>query len=175
MGLSNQRPKRNTIPRFATEAEEAEWWYKQRDRLAKEAKAALARGELAPRRLPPSPVARASAKGVTVRLPEQDLARARGLAAKRGLSLCRSAVRRGEIGRACRRITSRLAFVVVRTVGLHRRAVCIVINGGRTVRAAGLFSGWRPDGERRQRRAAIGLRRRVITRGWRGVVNRRRV
>jgi len=48
----NQKP----IPKFATEAEEAQWWYEQRERLSKKAEAALARGELKPRRLPPSPV-----------------------------------------------------------------------------------------------------------------------
>jgi hypothetical protein len=47
----NQKP----IPKFATEAEEAQWWYEQRDRLSEKAEAALARGELKPRRLPPSP------------------------------------------------------------------------------------------------------------------------
>src|SRR5262249_26492719 len=74
------------IPKFDTEAEEAQWWYEQRDQLTEKAKAALARGELTLRRLPPSPVATAGpAKNVTIRIPEQDLARARGLAAKRGL------------------------------------------------------------------------------------------
>ncbi len=76
----NQKP----IPKFTTEAEEAQWWYEQRDQLTEKAKAALARGELKLRRLPPSPVA-GPAKNVTIRVPEQDLARARGLAAKRGL------------------------------------------------------------------------------------------
>ena len=49
--IINEEP----IPKFATEAEEAQWWYEQRDRLGKNAEAALARGELKPRRLPPSP------------------------------------------------------------------------------------------------------------------------
>jgi hypothetical protein len=44
------------IPKFATEAEEAQWWYEQRDRLGEKAEASLARGELKPRRLPPSPI-----------------------------------------------------------------------------------------------------------------------
>lgn len=43
------------VPKFATESEEAQWWYEQRDRLTEKAEAALARGELKPRRLPPSP------------------------------------------------------------------------------------------------------------------------
>jgi hypothetical protein len=54
----NQKP----IPKFATEAEEAQWWYEQRDRLSEKAEAALARGELKPRRLPPSPSTRGSAR-----------------------------------------------------------------------------------------------------------------
>ncbi len=77
--------KPKVIPKFATEAEEARWWYEQRDRLTEKAQAALARGELKLRRLPPSPVAAGPAKNVTIRIPEQDLARARGLAARRGL------------------------------------------------------------------------------------------
>jgi hypothetical protein len=54
----NQKP----IPKFATEAEEAQWWYEQRDGLSEKAEAALARSELKPRRLPPSPSIRRSAK-----------------------------------------------------------------------------------------------------------------
>ena len=48
--MTNKQP----IPKFATEAEEAEWWYEQRDRLSERAEAALANGELKPRRLRPS-------------------------------------------------------------------------------------------------------------------------
>src|ERR1022692_2199597 len=50
--MTNKEP----IPKFATEAEEAQWWYEQRDRLGERAEAALARGELKPRRLTPSPI-----------------------------------------------------------------------------------------------------------------------
>src|SRR5208282_3798795 len=75
------------------------------------------------------------------------------LPAKRWLWLRRGAVRRCEIGRARRRITPGRAFpgllVGARTIGLYRRAVCVAINGGRTVRATGLFSGLRADVERR--------------------------
>lgn len=52
----SQMIKKEPILKFANEAEEAEWWYEQRDRLGDDAEAALARGELKPRRLPPSPV-----------------------------------------------------------------------------------------------------------------------
>jgi predicted DNA binding CopG/RHH family protein len=71
------------IPEFANEAEEADWWYQQRDQLTAQAEAALARGELKLRRHPvqtPAP-----ARNITIRVAEQDLARARDLAAKRGL------------------------------------------------------------------------------------------
>jgi hypothetical protein len=56
--MTNKEP----IPKFATEAEEAEWWYEQRERLGEKAQAALARGELKPRRLPRSPIAGDSAR-----------------------------------------------------------------------------------------------------------------
>jgi hypothetical protein len=56
--MTNKEP----IPKFATEAEEAQWWYEQRDRLSEKAEAALARGELKPRRLPPSPITGGSAR-----------------------------------------------------------------------------------------------------------------
>jgi hypothetical protein len=75
-----------TIPRFSNEAEEAEWWYQERDRLTRQAEDALARGELKLRRLVPSPVqGTSSARNITIRVAERDLMRARDLAAKRGL------------------------------------------------------------------------------------------
>ncbi|MGD1073673.1 MAG: hypothetical protein ABSB15_26485 [Bryobacteraceae bacterium] len=73
----------NPIPRFSNEAEEAQWWYEQRDRLTEQAEAALAQGELRLRRLDPLPVQ--TARNITIRVAEQDLARARDLAARRGL------------------------------------------------------------------------------------------
>ena len=47
---------KESIPKFATEAEEAQWWYEQRDRLTEKAEAALARRELKQRRLPRNPI-----------------------------------------------------------------------------------------------------------------------
>jgi uncharacterized DUF497 family protein/predicted DNA binding CopG/RHH family protein len=74
------------IPRFSDEAEEAKWWYEQRDRLTAQAETALARGELKLRRLDPSSAeTTAPARNITIRVAEQDLSRARDLAAKRGL------------------------------------------------------------------------------------------
>lgn len=71
------------VPKFATEAEEAQWWYDHREELAKSFEAAAARGELrtgeAARR------ARELAAGSAIRLEAEDVARARALAEKRGL------------------------------------------------------------------------------------------
>lgn len=72
------------LPKFATEAEEAQWWYEQRDRLTSDAEEALARGELKLRQLRP-PSGFPPAKNITIRVPAADLERARELAAKRGL------------------------------------------------------------------------------------------
>jgi predicted DNA binding CopG/RHH family protein len=77
------------MPRFETEAQEADWWARNQDFIAnrfEEAKAAgkLGKGTVArlarerANRLGPSPT-------ITIRLAEDDLARARTLAARRGL------------------------------------------------------------------------------------------
>ena len=79
--MSEPTPK--PMPAFATEKEEAQWWYEQQDRLTEQAQAAAERGELRLRRLAPPPAS--PAKNITIRVPEQDLVRARELAAKRGL------------------------------------------------------------------------------------------
>ena len=80
--MDNPQP----IPRFSNESEEAQWWYQQRDQLTAQAEAALARGELKVRRLDPlSPQTSVPARNITIRVAEQDLTRARDLAAKRGL------------------------------------------------------------------------------------------
>jgi predicted DNA binding CopG/RHH family protein len=71
------------IPKFANETEEAQWWYQQRDQLTGKAEAALARGELKLRRL--ATEKDGPARNVTIRIAEQDLTRARDLAAKRGI------------------------------------------------------------------------------------------
>jgi predicted DNA binding CopG/RHH family protein len=72
------------IPRFSNETEEAQRWYEQRDQLTAQAETALAQGELKLRRLAPS-LPQTSARNITIRFAEQDLSRARNLAAKRGL------------------------------------------------------------------------------------------
>ena len=83
------QPKR-VIPAFATEAEEAEWWYRNRNIHGKQLLAAVRNGEarvltkeklwqrIAASRKTPAPV-------VALRIPETDLALARKQAEQKGL------------------------------------------------------------------------------------------
>ncbi len=75
------------IPKFATEAEEARWWYDHRDELTKNFEGASAAGELG--RSSAARLARERASGMTptttIRLDREDISRARALAAQRGL------------------------------------------------------------------------------------------
>ena len=78
------------VPTFATEAEEAEWWYKNRNIHGKQLLAAVKSGEaqvltkaklmerIAASRKPPAPV-------VALRIPQADLALARKQAEEKGL------------------------------------------------------------------------------------------
>ena len=84
-----KQPKR-VIPAFATEAEEAEWWYKNRNKHGKQVLAAVKSGEaqlltkeklrerIAASKRTPAPV-------VALRIPEADLALARKQAERKGL------------------------------------------------------------------------------------------
>jgi predicted DNA binding CopG/RHH family protein len=84
-----KQPKR-VIPAFASEAEEAEWWYKNRDIHGEQLLAAVKNGEaqvltkeklrerLAASKKTPAPV-------VALRIPEADLALARKQAEQKGL------------------------------------------------------------------------------------------
>ena len=80
-------PVKLRIPKFASEAAEAEWWFKHRGKLTKAFKHAAGRGEL--RTGAAAREAQARSAGVTptttIRLDPGDLSRARTLAAKRGL------------------------------------------------------------------------------------------
>jgi predicted DNA binding CopG/RHH family protein len=81
---------KRVIPAFATEAEEAEWWYKNRNVHGKQLLAAVRSGEaqvlkkeklrerLAASKRTPAPV-------VALRIPEADLALARKQAEQKGL------------------------------------------------------------------------------------------
>lgn len=76
-------------PHFETETEEAEWWAKNQDVIAKRFEQAKAQGKLG--RGTVARVARKRAKQagpsptITIRLAEDDLVRARTLAAEKGL------------------------------------------------------------------------------------------
>jgi predicted DNA binding CopG/RHH family protein len=85
-----KKQKKVIRPSFATEAEEAEWWYKNRNVHGKELLAAVQRGDaqvltkekllarIAASKKRPSPV-------VALRIPEADLALARKQAERKGL------------------------------------------------------------------------------------------
>jgi hypothetical protein len=85
-----KKQTRRIVPRFATEAEEADWWYQNREVHGKELLAAVRSGEaqiLTKERLlarieaskkKPAPV-------VALRIPEADLALARKQAERKGL------------------------------------------------------------------------------------------
>jgi len=75
-----------SLPHFASETEEAQWWYEQRDQLTAKAEEAAERGALRLRHLlPPSDESSHPLKSITLQLSEQDLLRARKLALKQGL------------------------------------------------------------------------------------------
>jgi hypothetical protein len=83
---------KRTVPTFATEAEEAEWWYKNRNIHSKQLLAAVKSGEaqvltkaklmerIAVSRKPPAPL-------VALRIPQADPALARKQAEQKGLPL----------------------------------------------------------------------------------------
>jgi len=85
-----ERQSTIVVPKFATEAEEAEWWYRNRERHGKQFLAAVKSGQaqvltkeklqarLAVSRKTPAPV-------VSLRIPEADLALARKQAERKGL------------------------------------------------------------------------------------------
>ncbi len=70
------------IPKFASEAEEAQWWFDNREDLDKDFARALAEGRLRRRTemRPPSPV-----PTTTIRLDPADIELARAQAEKKGL------------------------------------------------------------------------------------------
>jgi hypothetical protein len=86
---NNKQPKR-VIPAFATEAEEAEWWYKNRNIHGKQLLGAVKNGEalvLTKEKLRERIAAakKTAAPVVALRIPEADLALARKQAEQKGL------------------------------------------------------------------------------------------
>ncbi len=82
------RTKKRVIPAFASETEEAEWWYKNRRRLDADFQKAAKQGTLKvlDRKTLLARLARSkAAKVVSIRLPEADLLMAREQAAELGL------------------------------------------------------------------------------------------
>jgi hypothetical protein len=83
------------VPKFATEAEEAKWWFDNQDMLLEEFKKAAKAGTLgrggvrrlfAEKGIPfPEPKAPSPTPTTTIRLDPEDIAKARIQAAKRGL------------------------------------------------------------------------------------------
>jgi predicted DNA binding CopG/RHH family protein len=72
--------------RFRTEADEAKWWAENQELIADHFEHAKATGKLAKGTVARVAQERAGASPtITIRLPESDLARARNLAAKKGL------------------------------------------------------------------------------------------
>lgn len=75
---------RRVVPRFKTEKEEADWWYQNQDKIAKDLEQAAKKGEL--KRLDKATLrARLASRVVTIRLPEEDITLARQQAALKGL------------------------------------------------------------------------------------------
>ena len=84
--------KRIVVPKFATEAEEADWWYKNRRVHAKEFLEAARRGEVQVltkekllARIEDSKNKAAAAPMIAIRIPADDLALARKQAEENGL------------------------------------------------------------------------------------------
>jgi predicted DNA binding CopG/RHH family protein len=79
--------QKRAIPAFKSEAEEAEWWYKNRARLDKDLVTAAKKGKL--KRLNPATLkarlAASKSRVVSIRLAEEDIKLAREQATERGL------------------------------------------------------------------------------------------
>ncbi|HXE10618.1 MAG TPA: CopG family antitoxin [Bryobacteraceae bacterium] len=72
------------VPKFANEAEEAEWWDENREMVSRDFHKAGQKGEL--KKLTPERLReRLAARPVTIRLPETDVELARKQAERRGL------------------------------------------------------------------------------------------
>ncbi|MBI3895648.1 MAG: hypothetical protein HY313_06925 [Acidobacteria bacterium] len=80
--------KKRIVPAFATEAQEAEWWYENRKKLDKDLIEGAGSGQLKvlDRGMLAARLSRSrAAKTISIRLPESDLELARSQAASRGL------------------------------------------------------------------------------------------
>ncbi len=72
------------VPKFKTEKEEADWWYRNRQKIAEDLEQAAQKGELKP--LDKATLrSRLASRVITIRLPEEDLELAREQAVRKGL------------------------------------------------------------------------------------------
>lgn len=79
-------PIRTVVPKFATEAEEAQWWYDNREQHAEEFAQAIKEGRTnRTADLMQARIEAATAKSLDIRLPQEDLELARKLAEHKGL------------------------------------------------------------------------------------------
>ena len=74
-----------TIPKFATEAEEAKWWFEHQDFMLEEFKRAAAEGRLGVGTATRRAQSQTKTPTTTIRLDPADISKARAVAAKRGL------------------------------------------------------------------------------------------
>lgn len=80
-----KKPARQVVPKFATEAEEATWWYENRQMVEDEFRKAMRDGTIrrgTAERLVREP---RESKNITIRIPVGDIERARELAGKKGI------------------------------------------------------------------------------------------
>lgn len=76
--------KKRVIPKFATEAQEAEWWDQNRDQASKDLSDAAANGEakfVTPQQL----ATRLAARPITIRIADADIKLAQKQAERKGL------------------------------------------------------------------------------------------
>lgn len=79
---------KRVVPKFSSEAEEAEWWYRNRDTISRDLKQVAEAGELKTltrellqERLQTS----ANSRNITIRMQESEIERVRRLAEKKGV------------------------------------------------------------------------------------------
>ncbi len=80
--------KKRVVPKFGSEAEEAEWWFRNRGMISRDLKGAAKSGELRvlTRALLRERLgASTNSRNITIRLQESDIERVRRLAEKKGI------------------------------------------------------------------------------------------
>jgi predicted DNA binding CopG/RHH family protein len=80
-----EKSKRPTVPTFKTEAEEAKWWYENRDMVEREFMTAIRNGTVGHGIAQRLAREVRESKNITIRMPVADIDRARDLARKKGI------------------------------------------------------------------------------------------